>query len=224
VLLGVFSSATLWAQAALPSPPNVPASSRCTTPASKADKQPGSAACATTPPAPNPVAERFPYPGEAKVPSVLATAPAQRSGDSAKDFPYPGDPSSSSSGSSNSNSSSSSSSVSGDVPPADAPPPQAGRRILPKVRHLQSDEDRESEDLDIAKYYRQSGNLQAAYLRAKDAVKMQPGDSEAHYALADAAQHLGKRDEAVSEYTVYLKLDPDGDRVKSVRKTLASLK
>ena len=95
---------------------------------------------------------------------------------------------------------------------------------MPKVKHLQSDEDREAEDVDIAKYYRQSGNLQAAYLRAKDAIKLQPGDSEAHYVLADVAQHLGKKDEAIGEYTAYLKLDPDGDRVRSAQKALASLK
>ena len=92
------------------------------------------------------------------------------------------------------------------------------------MKQLQSDEDRESEDLEVAKYYRQSGNMQAAYLRAKDAVRLAPGDSEAHFALAEAAQHLGKQDEATREFTAYLKLDPDGDRAKSVRKTLASLR
>lgn len=98
------------------------------------------------------------------------------------------------------------------------------RRKLPKPERMQTDEDREAEDLSVAKFYRQAGNLQAAYLRSKDAVAMQPDDPEAHFALADAAQHLDKREEAAAEYNAYLKLDPDGDRVKSARKALSALK
>ena len=92
------------------------------------------------------------------------------------------------------------------------------------MRQLQSDEDRENEDLDVAKYYLQAGNHQAAYLRAKDAVHLQPADSDAHYLLGAAAQHLGKKDEAKSEYAAYLKLDPDGDKAKTVQRELAALK
>ncbi len=101
---------------------------------------------------------------------------------------------------------------------------ESARRKLPKVKRLQSDEDRESEDLTVAQYYRQSGNLQAAYLRARDAVTLQPGDPDAHLALADIAQHMKKKDEAVAEYKTYLKLEPDGDRVKAVEKALLELK
>ena len=89
---------------------------------------------------------------------------------------------------------------------------------------MQTDEDREAEDLTVAKFYRQTGNLQAAYLRSKDAVTMQPDDPEAHFALADAAQRLNKREEAAAEYNAYLKLDPEGDRVKSAQRALSALK
>ena len=101
---------------------------------------------------------------------------------------------------------------------------QFTRRKLPKVERLQSDEDRESEDLDIAKYYLSAGNPMASYLRAKDALKIKPTDPDAHFALAQAAQKLKKHDEAVSEFKAYLQLEPDGDHVKAVRQSLAELR
>ena len=175
--------------------------------------------------APQSVQDRFPYPGEASPPAVSKPpASSHPSADAGNPFPYPGDPAASSS----SGSSSSSSSSSGAAP--DSPEPDAAkeqgkiRRKLPKPTHLQSDEERESEDLVVAKFYRQSGDLNAAYLRTKDAVKLQPGDPEAHFALAEVARHLNKREEAVAEFQRYLKLDPEGDRVKSAQKALAALK
>ena len=98
------------------------------------------------------------------------------------------------------------------------------RRKLPKVTKLQSDEDRELEDLDVAKYYLSAGSPMAAYLRSKDAVKLKPSDAEAHYSLAQAAAKLKKHDEAVAEFQLCLQLEPDGEHVKAVRKELAELK
>ena len=53
---------------------------------------------------------------------------------------------------------------------------------------------------------------------------MQPDDPEAHFVLAQVAQHLNKREEAKAEFESYLKLDPEGDRVKSALKAIAELK
>lgn len=97
------------------------------------------------------------------------------------------------------------------------------RRKLPKVTKLQSDDDREAEDLDVAKFYLGEGNSMAAYLRSRDAVKLKPDDPEAHFSLAQAAAKLKKHDEAVAEFQQYLKLEPGGDHVKSARKSLAEL-
>jgi Tfp pilus assembly protein PilF len=91
------------------------------------------------------------------------------------------------------------------------------------VENLQSDEERAAEDLKISKYYEQSGNLNAAYLRAKDAVKYQPNDPDTHFALAHIAQKLNKRDEAIAEFNSYLKLDPDGLNIKQAQKALSQL-
>jgi tetratricopeptide (TPR) repeat protein len=100
---------------------------------------------------------------------------------------------------------------------------RSARRKLPKVEKLQSDEERAAEDLDVAKFYEQAGNLNAAYLRARDAVKVQPSDPEAHFLLGHLAQKLNKRNEAIAEYNSYLQLEPDGEKIKQARKALTQL-
>ena len=208
--------------------------------------KPGTAPCEATPPATPPAAERFPFPGESSAPikdGSSSSAPEKpaapgKAPSAADQYPFPGSAppmpgSSSSSSSSSSDSSSSSADDPADTPaPANSGPPlddkgdnprAATRRKLPKVEKLQSDEDRVAEDLDVAKFYEQSGNLNAAYLRARDAVKIMPSDAEAHYALGHLAQKLNKRDEAIAEYNSYLHLDPDGEKIKQARKALSQL-
>jgi tetratricopeptide (TPR) repeat protein len=136
------------------------------------------------------------------------------------------EPGSSSSGSSSSSSDDPANTPSADKPPldgkADSSKP-SGRRRLPKVEKLQTDEDRAAEDLKVSKFYEDAGNLNAAYLRAQDAVKSLPNDPETHFALAHVAQKLEKREEAIAEYSAYLKLDPDGLRIKQAHKALEQL-
>jgi hypothetical protein len=137
--------------------------------------------------------------------------------------------------------SSSSSSSSGDDAAADAPDGTTdgtglqdkgsegttGRHLLHRVNpvgtKLQSADEREAEDLSVAKFYNDSGDLQGAYLRSQDAVKTVPDDPEAHFALAEAALKLNKRDEAIAEYKACLKLDPVDKEAKAARKALARL-
>jgi len=97
----------------------------------------------------------------------------------------------------------------------------ASRRRMPKVEDMNA---REEEDVKVAKYYHSTGNFQAAYLRAKDALKIDPKDADAQMELAINAEELKKVDEAIAGYTAYLKLDPDGDDAKRARKSLAVLK
>ena len=91
------------------------------------------------------------------------------------------------------------------------------------MQDLQSAEDRATEDLKVSKFYENVGNLYAAYLRAKDAVKYQPGDPDTHFALAHVAQKMNKRDEAIAEFNTYLRLDPDGINIKQAQKALKEL-
>ena len=194
------------------------------------------------PPAKKPsTAEQFPFPGAPAKPAPPATPAPDSPGattpsSAATEHPFPttpapalpGDDSSSSSGSSNSDSSSSSSGTDSDVPDTDMPKPGAEgssvHRKLPKVQRVQTDDERVDEDLKVAKFYMRDDNLKGAYLRAQDAVKTQPEYSAAHYALAEIAEKMKKKDEAIAEFQTYLKLDPDGEKAKEARKALDQLK
>lgn len=175
-------------------------------------------------PATGSAAQRFPYPGEEHpaapaVPDGPAAAPDGSTGttDAPKSFPYPGDPDAASS------SSSSSSSSSGTGEGTDIPPEAPARRKLPREFHPQSPEDRVTEDLDVARFYRNQGDLRAAYLRAQDAVKTLPNDPEGHFLLGTIAQEMKNRDQAVAELKNYLRLEPDGDHVKEAHRRLAQM-
>ena len=50
-----------------------------------------------------------------------------------------------------------------------------------------------------------------------------PDDPAAHFALAESARRLSKRDEAIAEYKLYLKLDPEGEKVRVSQEALATL-
>ena len=89
---------------------------------------------------------------------------------------------------------------------------------------MQTDDERVDEDLTVAKFYMNDENFPGAYLRAKDAVKVQPDYSLAHFTLAQIAQKMKKKDEAIAEFTIYLKLDPDGEKRREAKQALDQLK
>jgi Flp pilus assembly protein TadD len=95
-------------------------------------------------------------------------------------------------------------------------------RAAPKVKTQTLDE-REAEDLDVAKFYQNSGDLQGAYARTQDAVKIAPDDPEAHFALAGLAAKMGRKEEAIAEYNACLKLDPTDKQKKESSKAIARL-
>jgi len=174
-------------------------------------------------------ADDHPFPTKAP-PLPDADSSSGSSSSDADDHPFPTKAPPLPDADSNSSSSSSGSSSSADPNSSpnsaaadDAADTRSTRKKLPKVRKLQSDDDRAAEDLDIAKFYEGKGNLNAAYLRVKDAVKSLPNDPETHFALAEMAQKLKKRDEAIAEFNAYLKLDPDGLKINAARKALAEL-
>ena len=144
-------------------------------------------------------------------------------------FRSPGEPANEPAAGESSSSSSSSNSAAetgpgDDESAADAdhkPLTRTQRRHLPKVEDLDR---REAEDVQVSRYYFSTGDFQAAYLRAKDAVKTIPDDPEAHFALAESAERLKKPEEAVLEYQACLTLDPDGTKAKLARKALSRLK
>jgi tetratricopeptide (TPR) repeat protein len=171
-------------------------------------------------PSPTDAAKKFPFPGE-------SPAEPAASGD------LPGAPAAGSS----SSSSSSSSDAPGDLPGDSSPDlKDAGsegsqtrpsghilHRAAPAAPKPQTADEREEEDLRVANFNLDRGNVPGAYMRARDAVKTAPDDPEAHFALAETAAKLGKKDEAIAEYNACLKLDPPEDRKKDSTKALARL-
>ena len=107
--------------------------------------------------------------------------------------------------------------------PSNPPEGTSVHRKLPKVKRVQTDDERVDEDLSVAKFYLNDENYQGAYLRAKDAVNIQPEFSAAHFTLAEIAQKMKKKDEAIAEFQTYLKLDPEGEKAKAAKKALAEL-
>jgi tetratricopeptide (TPR) repeat protein len=189
--------------------------------------------CTTPPAAKQPsTSEQFPFPGEPAKPSAApnapspSTTPGSTPSSAAAEHPFPtklppklpGDDSSSSSSSADDPNA---------TPDTPTPPPgtegTSVHRKLPKVQRVQSDDERVDEDLKVAKFYMNADNLPGAYLRAKDAVKTQPDYSDTHFALAQVAQKMKKKDEAVAEYQAYLKLDPSGEKAKAAQRALEDL-
>jgi len=205
--------------------------------------------CPPAPPAkkPSSAAEQFPFPGEPGKPKNPPDSPnpsitppdspnptTTTPSDAATQHPFPTQPPPKLPGDDSSSSSSSSSGDPNAAPtPTDDPaangdpsnPPEGTsvHRKLPKVKRVQTDDERVDEDLSVAKFYINDENYQGAYLRAKDAVSIQPEYSAAHFTLAEVLQKMKKKDEAIAEYQTYLKLDPEGEKAKAAKKALAEL-
>jgi tetratricopeptide (TPR) repeat protein len=75
----------------------------------------------------------------------------------------------------------------------------------------------------IGKFYLQSGDFKGAYDRYKEATRVAPEDEEAVFGLAESARGLHLTQEAVTNYTLYLNVFPEGKRSKDARKALTAL-
>ncbi len=219
-------SAASFAQTAPPqNPPAAPCPASNPAPNQKQDQT--TKPCTPQTPAPaKSAAEDHPFPGDVKPTAPPDTpAPSTTPSDAASQHPFPTTPPAKPADPDSSSSSSSS-----DDPDTAPQPPTSddtihpsSRRKLPKVKRVQTDDERVDEDIKVAKFYMNDENYQGAYLRAKDAVTVQPDYSLAHFTLAQVAQKMKKKDEAVAEYQLYLKLDPDGEKAKDANKALAEL-
>jgi hypothetical protein len=176
-------------------------------------------------------ADQFPFPGETSKPAAPPDSPSPTAtpSDAAAQHPFPTQPPPKLPGDDSSSSSSSSSGDPDNPPDVGSPLKDEGtegtstHRKLPKVKRVQTDDERVDEDLSVAKFYLRDENYQGAYLRAKDAVNVQPDYSAAHFALAEIAQKMKKKGEAIAEFQTYLKLDPDGEKANAAKKALVDL-
>jgi tetratricopeptide (TPR) repeat protein len=141
------------------------------------------------------------------------------------------DADSSSSGSSGGGNSSSNSA--GDTDPNVDPngdlPRDTGRRRLkkPSDKDIQSGslagEGRAQDDVRVGRFYLGNGDFKGAYGRYSEAMRLDPTNLDAIYGLAAAAAGLHHTDEALTNYKLYLQIDPDGHDAKSARKALRTL-
>ena len=80
-----------------------------------------------------------------------------------------------------------------------------------------------AQDVKIANFYLVNQEYKGAYSRFKEATKVDPGNADAVYGLAEAARALKLNSEAADNYRVYLDAFPDGPKAKAARKALAQL-
>ena len=199
-------------------------------PASTPNQQQNQTAKPCTPPAPpKSAAEQFPFPGEPAKPATPqptpdTPAPSTTPSDAATQHPFPTTAPPKLPGSDSSSSSSNEDPDATPQPPTGDDTVHPTRHKLPKVKKVQTDDERVDEDIYVAKFYMNDENYQGALLRAKDAVSVQPDYSLAHFTLAQVLQKMKKKDEAIAEYQLYLKLDPDGEKAKAAKQALAELK
>jgi tetratricopeptide (TPR) repeat protein len=78
-------------------------------------------------------------------------------------------------------------------------------------------------DTKVGEFYLHSGDYKGAYDRFVEATKVDPGNAQAVFDLAEAARHLNNRPEAVRNYQLYLSAVPDGPRSKDARKALKDM-
>lgn len=78
-------------------------------------------------------------------------------------------------------------------------------------------------DTQVGTFYLQTHDYKGAYDRFAEAARIDPGDAEAIFGLAESAQHMNHRDEAIRNYQLYLSALPDGPRAKEARKALREM-
>jgi hypothetical protein len=119
-----------------------------------------------------------------------------------------------------------------DTPDADS----SSSRVNPKLLGLSPDDKASGDDgaqgMDsalakqdtrVGMFYLQTGDFKGAYSRFAEAAKVDPGNADAVFGLAEAARRLNHRDEALRNYRLYLSALPDGPRAKDARKALKEM-
>ena len=80
-----------------------------------------------------------------------------------------------------------------------------------------------AQDVKVGGFYYTNGEYKGAYARYKEATRVDPGNAEAVFGLAEAARALRLNSEAAENYRIYLEAVPNGSKSKAARKALAAL-
>lgn len=78
-------------------------------------------------------------------------------------------------------------------------------------------------ELKVGNYYAKKGSYRAAAGRYEEATRWDASFAEAYWRLGLALERLGSREEAVRAYTTFLRIEPDGRKARTVRRSLARL-
>jgi tetratricopeptide (TPR) repeat protein len=78
-------------------------------------------------------------------------------------------------------------------------------------------------DTEVATFYLKDGNVKGALLRYQEASASDPTNVDAIFGMAEAQRLLGKKDEAVRDYQMYLDVVPNGSKAKEAIKALKVL-
>ncbi len=101
--------------------------------------------------------------------------------------------------------------------------PDAKRKEQAKVAEPVHNSQMSAKDVSIAKMYFQNENYRGAYIRYKEALSLDPENADAAFGIAESARRLNQTQEAIDNYQLCLKIDPDGPRAKAARKALNGL-
>jgi tetratricopeptide (TPR) repeat protein len=80
-----------------------------------------------------------------------------------------------------------------------------------------------AQDMKVGGFYFDTGDYKGAYARYKEATRVDPGNADAVFGLAEAARALKLNSEAADNYRIYLDAVPNGSKAKAARKALAAL-
>lgn len=80
-----------------------------------------------------------------------------------------------------------------------------------------------AKDVRVGGFYLQVKNYKGAYDRFLEATRVAPENGQAVFGLAEAARGLDRKQEAVTNYTIYLQAFPDGKKAKDAQKALKEL-
>jgi tetratricopeptide (TPR) repeat protein len=78
-------------------------------------------------------------------------------------------------------------------------------------------------DVQVGTFYLQTGDSKGAYDRFVEAVRSDPDNADAVFGLGESAMRVGKRDEALRNYQLYLSALPDGPHAKEARKAIRQM-
>lgn len=79
------------------------------------------------------------------------------------------------------------------------------------------------QDDQVGRFYLGSGDYVGAYSRFLEATQVNPGDAYAVFGLAEAEYHMGRNQQAIQNFQIYLSAVPRGHDAHEARKILSKL-